>query len=148
MLLFQGPFSRECLYIKSWRPWPPGQDLSSNLIDELSFSPKTKIHYRYKMGAYVSITDCQAHYNITLNCSVTTANDNTTVLAFGDYTRGEFPGDPDVAGIGVCYLFSLLLNSGMALTWIDRRHLSCCNIVRAGHDRPRCVLAERENLWI
>lgn len=67
------------------------------------------------MGSYVSIVDCKAHYNVTLNCGVQgvnqTINGTTKILppftSIGGYSRGEVPGDPDIAGIGVRFILAL-----------------------------------------
>ncbi|KAF3071232.1 hypothetical protein GL218_00914 [Daldinia childiae] len=60
------------------------------------------------MGSYVSVVDCKADYNITLNCSI--ERGNTTmgempITRIGGYTKGQFPGDPDIAGIGILAVF-------------------------------------------
>jgi len=47
------------------------------------------------MGANVSFEGCKANYNITLNCSTNPGQ------SWGDFRRGQFPPDPDIAGIGV-----------------------------------------------
>jgi len=54
------------------------------------------------MGAYVSIPDCLAHYNVTVECGFEyTDSTNTTLKKIGKVVKGEFEGDPDIAGIGV-----------------------------------------------
>lgn len=50
------------------------------------------------MGTYVSIPYCQANYNVTLDCSVNTTVNGTII---GGLTKGQFQGNPDIAGIGV-----------------------------------------------
>ncbi|KAI0880169.1 uncharacterized protein GGS22DRAFT_175697 [Annulohypoxylon maeteangense] len=78
------------------------------------------------MGSYISIAECQTRYNITLNCAVignnvTVDGNNIVDVPFtriGDYGRGEFPGDPDIAGIGILGVFvavtSFAVAAGMA----------------------------------
>ena len=57
------------------------------------------------MGAFVSVEDCEAHYNITLNCNSTGSNETGRWFdKLGDYKRGEVPSDPDIAGGGVCFV--------------------------------------------
>lgn len=55
------------------------------------------------MGAYVSIPDCESHYNITVNCDykVTNLTDGREAT-IGGFGKGQIPTDPDVAGVGVC----------------------------------------------
>jgi predicted GNAT superfamily acetyltransferase len=53
------------------------------------------------MGAYVSTSDCQANYNVNVNCNVTYANGTQQVESFGGVTLGNFQGDADIAGVGV-----------------------------------------------
>ncbi|KAI1371747.1 hypothetical protein F4677DRAFT_450092 [Hypoxylon crocopeplum] len=66
------------------------------------------------MGSYVSVVECQTNYNVTLNCDVEGMNtaiidgQNVTLPPFtsiGGYSRGQFPGDPDIAGIGILGVF-------------------------------------------
>lgn len=53
------------------------------------------------MGAYVSTANCAAHYGVTPNCTVVWGKGQSMPLALGDSTFGNFPSDPDIAGIGV-----------------------------------------------
>ncbi len=53
------------------------------------------------MGAYVSVSDCPARFNVTLDCSKPVANADGTYAIVGGISRGQFQPDPDVAGIGV-----------------------------------------------
>jgi len=61
------------------------------------------------MGAFVSIPECKSHYNVTLDCSVMDDHSHQIVfngtwpvnVSIGGYTKGQFPGDPDIAGVGV-----------------------------------------------
>jgi hypothetical protein len=61
------------------------------------------------MGAFVSIPECKSHYNVTLNCNVTDDQGQDIMfngtwpanVSIGGHTKGEFPGDPDIAGVGV-----------------------------------------------
>ncbi|KAI1407344.1 hypothetical protein F5Y13DRAFT_183469 [Hypoxylon sp. FL1857] len=74
------------------------------------------------MGSYISVTECQARYNITPNCHV--AGKNITVdgkadvgapfTSIGNYTRRQFPGDPDVAGIGILGVFVAVTSFAIA----------------------------------
>ncbi|KAI0397196.1 hypothetical protein F5Y17DRAFT_13600 [Xylariaceae sp. FL0594] len=60
------------------------------------------------MGAFVSIPECKSHYNVTLNCSVMDDRGSQFVfngtwpdnVSIGGYRKGEFPADPDIAGVG------------------------------------------------
>ncbi|KAI1204480.1 uncharacterized protein F4807DRAFT_330046 [Annulohypoxylon truncatum] len=82
------------------------------------------------MGSYISIAECQARYNVTLNCTVVGKNvtvdgENVTDRPFtriGDYGKGEFPGDPDIAGIGILGVFVAVTSFAIAtgivsVTW-------------------------------
>ncbi|KAI1104821.1 hypothetical protein F4804DRAFT_173116 [Jackrogersella minutella] len=74
------------------------------------------------MGAYISISQCPERYNITLNC--TFEGKNVTVdgqqkveapfTSIGGYTRGQFPGDPDIAGIGILGVFVAVTSFAIA----------------------------------
>ncbi|KAI0891314.1 hypothetical protein F4806DRAFT_483305 [Annulohypoxylon nitens] len=74
------------------------------------------------MGSYISTVDCQAHYNITLNCNVIGRNvtiDGKTSIEvpftqIGDYSKGQFPGDPDIAGIGILGVFVAVTSFAVA----------------------------------
>ncbi|KAI0112319.1 hypothetical protein F4776DRAFT_350543 [Hypoxylon sp. NC0597] len=74
------------------------------------------------MGSYISIAECQARYNVVLNCTVdgkhTTTNGVDAVEApftrIGNYTKGQFPGDPDVAGIGILAVFIAVTSFAIA----------------------------------
>ncbi|KAI1811890.1 hypothetical protein GGS20DRAFT_578745 [Poronia punctata] len=74
------------------------------------------------MGAFVSIPECKSHYNATLDCSVmddqrrefmfnNTWPDNVSI---GGYTKGEFPADPDIAGIGILGVFIAVTSFALA----------------------------------
>ncbi len=54
------------------------------------------------MRDYVSSDNCAAHYGIAVNCTVVMSQDNSTAISLGDSVLGGFPGDPDIAGAGVC----------------------------------------------
>ncbi|KAF2801897.1 uncharacterized protein BDZ99DRAFT_527864 [Mytilinidion resinicola] len=56
------------------------------------------------MGAYVSKNLCQSDWGIDMNCTVST-NKSTGHLIIGGLQYGEFQGDPDIAGVGVFYVF-------------------------------------------
>lgn len=45
---------------------------------------------------------CQRVASVAVNCSVLLDDTNTTFLNIGSYGPGGFPGDPDIAGAGVC----------------------------------------------
>ncbi|KAK8087406.1 hypothetical protein PG994_002380 [Apiospora phragmitis] len=54
------------------------------------------------MGAYVSVHECESHYNVTINCQHSDYDNETdTYRTLGGHAPREFPGNPDVAGIGV-----------------------------------------------
>ncbi|KAK8076980.1 hypothetical protein PG996_003150 [Apiospora saccharicola] len=57
------------------------------------------------MGAYVSVHECQSRYNVTINCDQTFDNETNTYKSLGGIERGQFPGDPDIAGIGIIGVF-------------------------------------------
>ncbi|KAI0834023.1 hypothetical protein F5Y06DRAFT_301058 [Hypoxylon sp. FL0890] len=74
------------------------------------------------MGSYISVAECQARFSVTLNCTVegknTTVDGRTVVEApftrIGNYTRGQFPGDPDIAGIGILGVFVAVTSFAIA----------------------------------
>ncbi|KAI1764854.1 hypothetical protein GGR53DRAFT_296690 [Hypoxylon sp. FL1150] len=91
------------------------------------------------MGSYVSVPECQTRYNITLNCAIEGRNvtgDNgeigqqTPFTKIGDYSKGNFPGDPDIAGIGILGVFvavtSFAIFAGcMSIVW---QTIKCCRL--------------------
>ncbi|KAI1134295.1 hypothetical protein F5Y05DRAFT_237420 [Hypoxylon sp. FL0543] len=74
------------------------------------------------MGSYISVAECQARFSITLNCTVEGKNttvDGKTVLEapftrIGNYTKGQFPADPDIAGIGILGVFVAVTSFAIA----------------------------------
>ncbi|KAI0025952.1 hypothetical protein F4780DRAFT_789440 [Xylariomycetidae sp. FL0641] len=82
------------------------------------------------MAAFVSFSQCKSYYNATLDCRVTDGQ-NKTIQKFdyewaktpnvtiGDYTRGTFPGDPDIAGVGVLGSFVAVTSAALALSTAD-----------------------------
>ncbi|RYP21461.1 hypothetical protein DL767_009264 [Monosporascus sp. MG133] len=52
-----------------------------------------------------SSSRCSQEFSIAINCSIILSDDNTTIISLGPYGIGEFPGDPDIAGIGVMAAF-------------------------------------------
>ncbi|KAK4447004.1 hypothetical protein QBC34DRAFT_427801 [Podospora aff. communis PSN243] len=76
------------------------------------------------MGAYVSIPECRAHYNITVICDYNVTDPIPTI---GGLEKGEIPTDPDVAGVGVVSSFlattslALLLSIASVLWLIAKR---------------------------
>ncbi|KAI0121358.1 hypothetical protein BJ170DRAFT_588031 [Xylariales sp. AK1849] len=72
------------------------------------------------MGAYVSVPDCQAHYNVTLNCTLGTFDNATHKFeSLGGITRGNFESDGDIAGIGVQGVFIGVTSFALALSIFD-----------------------------
>jgi hypothetical protein len=70
------------------------------------------------MGAYVSIPNCESHYQITLNCTVGTKSNSTgNYTTYGGLEQRDFDGDPDVAGVGVSNLWHQVV---LLLTPISR----------------------------
>lgn len=66
------------------------------------------------MGAYISVQRCQRDYNITLDCGLGDFDkDSHKYTHIGQYSRGEFPANPDIAGIGVCCLDSFFGDTGL-----------------------------------
>ncbi|KAK8026192.1 hypothetical protein PG990_004015 [Apiospora arundinis] len=58
------------------------------------------------MGAYVSVYECESHYNVTINCEHSDYDNETdTYRTIGGHEPGSFPGNPDVAGIGIVGVF-------------------------------------------
>lgn len=55
------------------------------------------------MGAYVSTENCVNHYGVEPNCTVTQSQDGE--LWLGEASKGNFEGDPDIAGAGVLVAF-------------------------------------------
>ncbi|KAK0744483.1 hypothetical protein B0T21DRAFT_447687 [Apiosordaria backusii] len=81
------------------------------------------------MGAYVSTGSCTAHYGIRPNCTYNVTANNDALLHLGESIKGEFEGDPDIAGIGVLGAFlavttiSVLLASVSAFWWLSKNVL-------------------------
>ncbi|KAK9771419.1 hypothetical protein AB5N19_03169 [Seiridium cardinale] len=72
------------------------------------------------MGAYVSIPDCQNHYNVTLNCSIGNYSNATHKYEhLGDIRAGEFEGNPDIGGIGVLGAFLGVTAFALLLSIMD-----------------------------
>ncbi|KAI0381695.1 hypothetical protein F5Y04DRAFT_255081 [Hypomontagnella monticulosa] len=76
------------------------------------------------MGSYISKDTCLAQYNISMDCTVaghntTDSNGKIIVQApftrIGNYTKGSFPGDPDIAGIGILGVFVAVTSFALAL---------------------------------
>lgn len=51
------------------------------------------------MVAYVSKELCQRHHNITFDCNITSEN------FIAGIRPGKFQGNPDIAGVGVSYIY-------------------------------------------
>lgn len=71
------------------------------------------------------MTDSFSHYGITPKCNITYADKtNHSITAIGDIRKGEFEGDPDIAGVGVRSTQATLIHRVMIrLTLaIDLRH--------------------------
>ncbi|RYP58697.1 hypothetical protein DL769_008840 [Monosporascus sp. CRB-8-3] len=54
----------------------------------------------FEMGAYYSVENCKKRHGVDVNCTI---GYNDTTQAFESisiYQRGEFEGDPDIAGVG------------------------------------------------
>ncbi|KAI2468850.1 hypothetical protein F4781DRAFT_247985 [Annulohypoxylon bovei var. microspora] len=74
------------------------------------------------MGSYISIAECPTRYNIILNCDIIGNNvtvDGKTVVdapftRIGQYAKGQFPGDPDIAGIGILGVFVAVTSFAIA----------------------------------
>ncbi|ORY58582.1 uncharacterized protein BCR38DRAFT_489496 [Pseudomassariella vexata] len=72
------------------------------------------------MGSYVSVPDCQSHYNITLDCNVVfTDNTNTSFLSLGGVTKGNFESDPDIGGVGILGVFIAVTSFALAISVLD-----------------------------
>ncbi|KAI3320569.1 hypothetical protein HD806DRAFT_524605 [Xylariaceae sp. AK1471] len=79
------------------------------------------------MGAFVSIPECKSYYNITLNCSVLDGHGNSVTfngtwpedVSLGGYTKGQFPGDPDIAGIGILGVFVAVTSFALVASILD-----------------------------
>ncbi|KAK0673133.1 hypothetical protein QBC41DRAFT_343212 [Cercophora samala] len=81
------------------------------------------------MGAYVSTGSCIAHSGIRPNCTFNITANNHAFHHLGDSMKGEFEGDPDIAGIGVLGAFlavttiSVGLASASAVWWLSKNVL-------------------------
>ncbi|KAK7947839.1 uncharacterized protein PG986_008725 [Apiospora aurea] len=72
------------------------------------------------MGAYVSVYECRSHYNVTINCDHEDINNETQKYnSLGDFGRGQFPGNPDVAGIGIVGVFIGVTCFALAASAVD-----------------------------
>ncbi|KAK4198767.1 hypothetical protein QBC40DRAFT_89686 [Triangularia verruculosa] len=81
------------------------------------------------MGAYVSTGSCINHYGIRPNCTYNVTAKNDALLHLGGSAKGQFEGDPDIAGIGVLGAFlavttiSVGLASASTFWWITKNVL-------------------------
>ncbi|KAI2602487.1 hypothetical protein GGR54DRAFT_633950 [Hypoxylon sp. NC1633] len=80
------------------------------------------------MGSYVSVMECRTQYNVSIDCTIqgqnhTVDGSNRTVVeapftSIGGYPRQHFPGDPDIAGVGILAVFvavtSFATSAGLA----------------------------------
>ncbi|CAJ2510623.1 Uu.00g062480.m01.CDS01 [Anthostomella pinea] len=76
------------------------------------------------MGAFASVPDCQAHYNITLNCQILDESNNSTIdhfngtwpanVSLGGVYKGGFEGDADIAGVGILGVFVAVTSFALA----------------------------------
>ncbi|KAI1343663.1 hypothetical protein F5Y15DRAFT_172649 [Xylariaceae sp. FL0016] len=80
------------------------------------------------MGAFVSVPYCETHYKITPNCSIADDHYQTINLtedawpsniSFGGLYKGEFEGDPDIAGIGILAVFVLVTSFALVCSFVD-----------------------------
>ncbi|KAK8038611.1 hypothetical protein PG993_007022 [Apiospora rasikravindrae] len=72
------------------------------------------------MGAYVSVYECRSHYNVTINCDHQDINNETQKYnSLGEFGRGQFSGNPDVAGIGIVGVFIGVTCFALAVSAID-----------------------------
>ncbi|KAI1324420.1 hypothetical protein F5Y16DRAFT_424041 [Xylariaceae sp. FL0255] len=79
------------------------------------------------MGAYVSISQCAAHYNVTLDCDITDASGQSfdfngtwpVNVSIGGITKGEFQSNPDIAGIGILGVFVGVTSFALLLSILD-----------------------------
>lgn len=107
------------------------------------------------MGAFVSVPECQTYYNITLDCDYVQSNETgRRYQTIGGIEKGRFPGDPDVAGIGVSHLSLLsvkLANEQRHLTWkygLDSRGLHRRDFVRDIHQLPGHHVASGQGMGV
>ncbi|KAI2625410.1 hypothetical protein GGS26DRAFT_200699 [Hypomontagnella submonticulosa] len=79
------------------------------------------------MGSAISKDQCPAQFNVTLDCTVdgtnhTDGNGKTIMEApftrIGNYTKGDFPGDPDIAGIGILGVFVAVTSFAIVLGFL------------------------------
>ncbi|KAK8094953.1 hypothetical protein PG997_001638 [Apiospora hydei] len=72
------------------------------------------------MGAYVSVYECRSHYNVTINCDHEDIHNETQKYnSLGDFGRGQFSGNPDVAGIGIVGVFIGVTCFALAASAVD-----------------------------
>ncbi|GAB1317964.1 TRP C-terminal domain-containing protein [Madurella fahalii] len=67
------------------------------------------------MGAYVSREGCLAHYGVDIRCDTLPAN-GSRIEQIGPYRRGQWPTDPDIAGIGVLGAFLAVTVASLVLS--------------------------------
>jgi len=51
---------------------------------------------------FPSLDTCYRDYGVQPNCTIIWAENGISILGYGETMFGEFEGDPDLAGIGVC----------------------------------------------
>ncbi|KAF2495473.1 hypothetical protein BU16DRAFT_441557, partial [Lophium mytilinum] len=65
----------------------------------------------------VSKNICQSDWGVDMNCTVST-NKSTGHLIIGGLQYGEFEGDPDIAGVGVFYVFFSIAATALSMSML------------------------------
>ncbi|KAH8647147.1 hypothetical protein BX600DRAFT_518432 [Xylariales sp. PMI_506] len=75
------------------------------------------------MGAYLSVSTCRAQQNISVSCNFAyETSDNDTFVNLGTATYGTFQGNPDVAGIGLLWVFVSVTIFALIISVVDLGH--------------------------
>ncbi|KAH6686430.1 hypothetical protein F5X68DRAFT_276446 [Plectosphaerella plurivora] len=70
------------------------------------------------MGAYVSTQECRRQFKIEVDCSFD-FNSTTAKNHIGSHKHGEVPADPDVAGIGIIFMFVAVTSLALLVSLAD-----------------------------
>ncbi|KAI0484052.1 hypothetical protein GGR56DRAFT_7099 [Xylariaceae sp. FL0804] len=91
-------------------------------------SPPAATRLLNKMGAYISVETCHG-YDIYPDCNITNSQNHTLTnftgdnwprnVSFGGVTKGNFQGNPDIAGVGILGVFVAVTSFALAAAILD-----------------------------
>ncbi|KAK3367640.1 hypothetical protein B0H63DRAFT_455721 [Podospora didyma] len=99
------------------------------------------------MGAYVSIAECQSHYNLTINCTADFSSPNRSEHTIGGFGRYEVPADPDIAGVGIVWTFIAVTSLALVLSIMDVLWMIAKFLNWKYQYPPDQVIEKKEQRW-